>query len=150
LFEVEAYWAAKYIAGDLQLPEVKKMKANWEMWADRRGYQHSRSNGQYMLLDILHNHCRCERLSGHGLDAIAFQGDHVRDLSEDSGYPYDLSVDQIFNEWYDSKLVKPHGILTYRDQRYTSKFSGTESPSSRNSFMQAFDDSIEAFVNPQY
>jgi trimethylamine monooxygenase len=88
-------------------------------------------------------------LGDHGHDAIVFQGDHVRDLSEDSGYPFDLSADQIFKEWHDSKLVKPRGILTYRDQSHTSKFTGTESPSPENSFMQAFDDSIEAFVNPQ-
>ena len=38
-------------------------------------------------------------------------------------------------------------VLTYRDQSFPSKFTGTPSPIHLRSFMDALDDSMETFMN---
>ena len=50
----------------------------------------------------------------------------------------------IFNEWEGHKMKD---VLTYRDQSFPSKFTGTPSPIHLRSFMDALDDSMETFMN---
>ena len=66
------------------------------------------------------------------------------DLSKDSAYGHDLDVGEIFME---AKSNKMKNILTYRDQSFHSKFTGTKAPAPRCTFMEAFDDSLSTFVS---
>ena len=42
---------------------------------------------------------------------------------------------------------KVEDVLTYRDQSFSSKFTGTPSPIHLRNFMHALDDSMETFMN---
>ena len=42
---------------------------------------------------------------------------------------------------------KVEDVLTYRDQSFSSKFTGTPSPIHLRNFMHALDDSLETFMN---
>ena len=76
-------------------------------------------------------------------EEIHFQTDFIMDLCKDANYGYDLDVSDMFEEW---EQHKQESILTYRDKCFTSKFTGTKSPTHKFTFMNAFDDSISAFV----
>ena len=95
-----------------------------------------------MLLRHIFVPFRCQNLKDCH-EEIVFQTDFVMDLCKDSKYEHDLDVGDMFQEWEHHKV---EDILTYRDRCFTSKFSGSISPAPKCSFMEAFDDSIAAFV----
>merc|ERR1719510_1229118 len=97
-FDVQAHWAVKYLMGELKLPDKAKMEADWKRWFAR--------------LNALKDQT----------EAITYQGDFVKDLATESEYGYDLDVDDIFHSW---KADKYKDILSYRDQSFASKFTGT-------------------------
>ncbi|KAM7451107.1 hypothetical protein ABFA07_001178 [Porites harrisoni] len=76
-------------------------------------------------------------------DAIDFQTAYVADLVKESNYSYDLDVSEMFHAWYKSKL---DNITAYRDQSFTSKFTGHKASPSHTPFMEEFDDSMEHFL----
>ena len=76
-------------------------------------------------------------------EEITFQGDHIRDWQKEAGYPYDVSVDDMFFSWEHDKY---RDILTYRDVSFASKFTGTQSPIHHSTFMEALDDSMACFL----
>ena len=78
-----------------------------------------------------------------GTEEITFQGDFVKELVEESDYGFDLDVDDIFHSW---KADKYKDIMSYRDQSFASKFTGTQSPIHHSTFMDALDDSLECFM----
>ena len=59
-----------------------------------------------------------------GHEEIDFQTAYVEELARDCGsdYPYDLDVGEMFHTW---KGHKANNILTYRDQSFASKYTGT-------------------------
>jgi len=122
MFDVQAHWAVKYLMGELKLPDKAKMEADWKRWFAR--------------LNALKDQT----------EAITYQGDFVKDLATESDYGYDLDVDDIFHSW---KADKYKDILSYRDQSFASKFTGTQSPIHHSSFMDALDDSLETFMGKQ-
>ena len=75
---------------------------------------------------------------------IDFQADFVTDLAKESNYGYDLDVRELIHRF---AKMKKQDITTYRDQSYTSKFTGTKSPVHHTPFMEAFDDSLQTFLN---
>ena len=79
-------------------------------------------------------------------EAITYQGDFVKDLATESDYGFDLDVDDIFHSW---KADKYKDIMSYRDQSFASKFTGTQSPIHHSTFMDALDDSLETFMGKQ-
>lgn len=58
-------------------------------------------------------------------------------------YGYDLDVSDLFNAWEHHKY---DNVLTYRDHGHVSKFTGKKAPPAPVTFMEAHDDSLEAFV----
>ncbi|ELT93817.1 hypothetical protein CAPTEDRAFT_213062 [Capitella teleta] len=123
LFDVEAHWAVKYIMGQIKVVEKGDMEQDWKQWVARLNKVES------------------------DLGLIGFQGAHIKDMSADSGYPYDVNVYDMFEGWYKDKREPNHGIMTYRDKSFTSKYTGTKAPLPVQPFMEAFDDSLECFVN---
>ena len=76
-------------------------------------------------------------------DAIDFQTAYVAELVKESNYSYDLDVSEMLHAWYKSKL---DNITAYRDQSFTSKFTGHKASPSHTPFMEEFDDSMERFL----
>ena len=86
---------------------------------------------------------RCDNLKDC-FEEIDFQSDFIVDLSKDCKYGYDLDVRDIFNQ---AKHNKKENILTYRDQCFYSKFTGSKSLAPKCTFMKAFDDSVAGFIS---
>ena len=76
--------------------------------------------------------------------AIDYQTDFVKDLCSDVGFEYDVDVADVYHVWEDHKK---EDILTYRDRSFKSKFTGTAAPVYHTTFMRAFDDTLESFIN---
>ena len=76
-------------------------------------------------------------------DDIDFQTDFLLDIAKDANYGYNLDTAEEFHVWEKHKQVS---ILTYRDQSYASRFTGTKSPIHHTTFMEALDDSMQTFL----
>jgi trimethylamine monooxygenase len=122
MFDVVGLWVAKYIMKDgISLPDAAAMEADWSAWVARN-----------------------KTLKGCN-EEILFQTDFVQDIVKDCGadYPFNLDVKEIFYEWEHHKDVD---VLSYRDQSFASKFTGTKSPIHHTTFMKALDDSLQTFM----
>lgn len=74
---------------------------------------------------------------------IDYQTAYIADLVKESNYGYDLDAAEINHSWYKCKMAD---IVTYREQSYTSKFTGTRSQVPDTPFMKAFDDSMQNYL----
>lgn len=119
MFDVQAYWAIKYLTGKINLPGKNDMVEDWKTWVAKN-----------KALKDCH-------------EEINFQTDFVLDLAKDSGYGFDLDVGEIFHSW---EHDKDRDILTYRDISFASKFTKTQSPIHHSTFMSALDDSMACFL----
>jgi len=123
MFDALGLWIVKLIEGEMgPLPSKEEMDKNWKSWVAR------------------------EKTLKSCNDGADFQTDYVNEIVKDLGsdYPYDLDVAEIFYGWL---ADKKKDILTYRDQSFTSKYTGTKSPIHHTNFMYALDDSLETFMN---
>jgi len=122
MFDICGLWLAKHLLGEIDLPDKATMNRDWNKWVDRN-----------KALTDCH-------------EEINFQTDFVMDLVKDCGedYPFNLDVGDIFHAW---EHHKDEDVLTYRDQSFPSKFTGTPSPIHMSSFMEALDDSMQTFMN---
>jgi len=122
MFDIVGLWLTKHLIGEITLPDHETMDKQWRPWVFRN----------QKLAD-----CHEE---------INFQTDYVMDLVKECGkdYPYNLDVGDIFHAW---EHHKDEDVLTYRDQSFPSKFTGTPSPIHLRSFMEALDDTLETFMN---
>lgn len=76
---------------------------------------------------------------------IDFQTAYVRDLLDATDYP-DFNVEAVaalFKQW---KHDKKDDILGYRNCSYRSVLTGTLAPPHHTPWMEAMDDSLEAFL----
>ena len=121
MFDVVGLWMTKHLIGEITLPDHETMDKQWRPWVFRN----------QKLAD-----CHEE---------INFQTDFVMDIVKECGkdYPYNLDVGDIFHAW---EHHKDEDVLTYRDQSFPSKFTGTPSPIHLRNFMEALDDTLETFM----
>lgn len=77
-------------------------------------------------------------------DDIDFQTEYLVDVAKEANYGYDLDTAEEFHVW---EKHKRDNILTYRDQSYTSKFTGNKSPIHHTTWIEALDDSKETFLS---
>src|SRR5690606_26062310 len=73
------------------------------------------------------------------------QAAYVRDLVDRSDYP-DFAIEEMaemFKQWMRDKR---EGILDYRNKSYRSTITGTLAPPHHTPWMEAMDDSLEAFL----
>jgi trimethylamine monooxygenase len=122
MFDAQAWFARDVIMGRIALPDAAAIEADIRSWRAR------------------------EEAVTNPFEAIDFQTDYVRDLLSATDYPA-LDVDHVaklFKEWEHHKM---EGILTYRDQSYPSTLTGTVAPKHHTVWMQALDDSLEAFLS---
>lgn len=121
MFDAQAWYARDVIFGRISLPSNDVQEADIKAWRARE-----------------------ERVA-NPFEAIDFQTDYVRDLLNQTDYP-PLNVDRVaelFKEWEHHKI---EGILTYRDRSYPSTITGNMAPPHHTKWMEAMDDSLDAFL----
>ncbi|KXJ25602.1 Flavin-containing monooxygenase FMO GS-OX-like 9 [Exaiptasia diaphana] len=120
MFDMQAKWALEYIVGDREVPDKKTMEADVDKWTLRLN--------------------KIDDMNG----IIDFQTDYVKSLAEEVNYGYDVDCADMIKYRLGYTVDHP---LTYRDTCYVSKYSGVESIKHHTSFMEAFDDSMETFLD---
>lgn len=122
MFDAQAWFVRDVILGRISLPEKADMQRNSAEW---RAREEALADDEAM---------------------IRFQGDYVRSLIEQTDYPsFDIEgVNQTFLAW---EQHKHDGIMTFRDRSYRSLMTGTQAPPHHTRWLDAMDDSLEAFLN---
>ena len=123
MFDAQAWYARDLMLGRIALPSVEAMQDDRARWTRR------------------------EEAIADPFEAIDFQTAYVRDLMEPTDYPR-LDLDHVaatFKEW---EHHKAEGILTYRNRSYVSALTGRMAPVHHTPWMEAMDDSLEAFLHP--
>jgi len=121
MFDAQAWYARDVILGRITLPSLTEQAADMVKWITM------------------------EEQLANPFEAIDFQTEYTRDLLSATDYPR-LDVDmcaRLFKEW---EHHKTEGILTYRDRAYPSTLTGNMAPVHHTPWMQALDDSMEAFL----
>lgn len=121
LFDVQAWWARDVMMGRIRLPPEEELKANFAKWRARE-----------------------ETLDG-AEQMIWFQGDYVKELLAETDYPsFDIEgTNKTFMEW---EHHKAEDIMGFRNNAYRSLMTGTMSPTHHTPWLDALDDSMEAYL----
>jgi trimethylamine monooxygenase len=122
MFDAQAWYARDVVLGRIALPDAADMERDIKAWRAR------------------------EEAVENPFQGIDFQADYMLDLLEHTDYPT-MNVRQmadLFKEW---EHHKAEGIVTYRDRAYASTLTGTMAPAHHTRWMEALDDSLEAFLN---
>jgi len=121
MFDAQAWCARDVILGRLGVPDAATRQADISRWVG------------------------AEEAVADAFDAIDYQTNYVRELLDATDYP-PLDVDHVarlFKAWEHHKM---ENILTYRDRAYPSVLTGTQAPPHHTVWMEALDDSLEAFL----
>jgi trimethylamine monooxygenase len=121
MFDAQAWYSRDVILGRQKLPSLSEMRKNSAEWRAR------------------------EEKIETAEHAIWFQGDHVKDLISLTDYPsFDIQkVNETFMEWEHHKM---ENIMGFRDNAYRSIMTGKMSPVHHTPWLQALDDSMEAYL----
>jgi trimethylamine monooxygenase len=121
MFDAQAWYARDVILGRIALPVAAAMAADAAHWVAR------------------------EEAAGDPSAHIDFQAAYIRDLVGPTDYPeFDIEgMGELFKEWTRDKQAD---ILGYRNKSYRSTMTGTLSPPHHTPWMEAMDDSLEAFL----
>jgi len=121
MFDAQAWWVRDVILGEIALPSREAMQADSQAWRDR------------------------EETLDSDESMIRFQGDYVKSLISKTDYPsFDIDgVNRTFLEW---EHHKHENIMTFRDYSYRSLMTGTMAPRHHTPWLDAMDDSLEAFL----
>ncbi|KXJ57059.1 MAG: potassium transporter [Neptuniibacter sp. Phe_28] len=122
MFDAQAWYVRDIIMGRIPLPSKEEMTANSMEWRERELRQETAE------------------------EMFTFQGDYILELIEATDYPtFDIEgVRQTFLEW---KHHKKENIMTFRDHSYRSLMTGTMSPPHHTPWIDALDDSLEAYLS---
>lgn len=122
MFDAQAWWARDVIMGKIVLPADKAALA-----ADVA----MRVAGEDAGTD--------------DYDAIQYQGDYIKEMIDETDYPsFDVdAVCVIFREWKEHKKTD---IMAFRDNSYKSVTTGTMAPLHHTPWVEALDDSLEAYL----
>jgi trimethylamine monooxygenase len=121
MFDAQAWYARDVVLGRIALPAAADMAKDVAEWRAR------------------------EETVKNAFGGIDFQADYMVDLLAATDYPA-MNVRQmaeLFKQW---EHHKGEGIVTYRDRSYPSTLTGTMAPPHHTKWMQALDDSLEAFL----
>jgi len=121
MFDAQAWYARDVILGRITLPTREAMQADSEAWRAR------------------------EEALETAADGIDFQCAYVRELIELTDcfdFKPEIMAEQ-FKEW---KHHKEENVLTYREHCFPSILTGNMAPVHHTPWMQALDDSMEAFL----
>lgn len=118
LLDAQALFVRDVIVGKVTLPSQEAMWEDLNKWVERR------------------------KNVKDAFDDIQLQTDHLLDLNQITGYPYNCDASQRFFDWEHSKA---RDIMTYRNQQYTSIFTGTLA--APKNYFEEFDDSVDGWCN---
>ncbi|RKU01151.1 potassium transporter [Burkholderia sp. Nafp2/4-1b] len=121
MFDAQAWYARDVILGRIALPGFDAMHADSLAW---RAREEALVTNQQMF---------------------EYQGSYIQDLIDATDYPnFDIaSVNRTFLAW---KHDKHENIMGYRDKSYRSLMTGTQSPPHHTPWLDALDDSMEAYL----
>lgn len=123
MFDAQAWYVRDIIMGRIPLPATKEeMTADSMEWRERE-----------LKLETAE-------------EMYTYQGDYIQGLINETDYPsFDIpAVNQAFLEW---KHHKKENIMTFRDHAYASIMTGTMSPKHHTPWIDALDDSMEAYLS---
>lgn len=123
MFDAQAWYVRDIIVGRIPLPATKEeMTANSMEWRERE-----------LTLETAE-------------EMYTYQGDYIQELIEATDYPtFDIAgVNKTFLEW---KHHKKENIMTFRDHSYRSLMTGTMAPPHHTPWIDALDDSLEAYLS---
>ncbi len=122
MFDAQAWYVRDIILGRIELPaSQEEMAADSMAWRERE-----------LTLET------AEQM-------YTFQGDYILELIEATDYPtFDIEgVNKTFLEW---KHHKKENLMTFRDYSYRSLMTGTLSPQHHTPWIDALDDSLQAYL----
>lgn len=121
MFDAQAWFVRDLILGKLDLPDAETRAAGIADWQGR------------------------EEAAGTPEEQIDFQAAYVSQLIAATDYPTldTAAVAALFKQWEHDKEAD---IMGYRDHSYRSVLTGTVSPRHHTRWMEALDDSLEAFL----
>ena len=121
MFDAQAWYVRDQIMGRIKLPKSDVMKKDSKAWRKRE-----------------------EKLED-AEQMIWFQGDYVKQLIEATDYPtFDIeAVNKTFMVWEHDKAAD---IMGYRNKSYRSLMTGNQQPTHHTPWLEAMDDSLEAFM----
>lgn len=124
MFDAQAWYARDVIMGDIELPARDEMTADSKQW--------------------LKEEAKIE----DAFDDVDFQAAYTRDLMGPIDYPaFDIEgMGELFKEWLRDKQAD---ILGYRNKSYRSTMTGEVAPPHHTPWMEALDDSLEAFLSDE-
>ena len=121
MFDAQAWYARDLILGKIELPLFEEMLSHTKEWHERETAQ---DDAAY---------------------AIDFQGEYTQMLIDETDYPnFDIKgVNRTFKDW---KHNKKDDIMGFRDKSHASLMTGTQSPPHHTPWLEALDDSLEAYL----
>ena len=121
MFDAQAWYVRDQIMGRIKLPKADAMKKDSKAWRKRE-----------------------EKLED-AEQMIWFQGDYVKQLIDATDYPtFDIeAVNKTFMLWEHDKAAD---IMGYRNKSYRSLMTGNQQPAHHTPWLEAMDDSLEAFM----
>jgi trimethylamine monooxygenase len=121
MFDAQAWYVRDQIIGRIKLPKADAMKKDSKAWRKR---EEKLENPEQM---------------------IWFQGDYVKQLIDATDYPsFDIeAVNKTFMVWEHDKAAD---IMGYRNKSYRSLMTGNQQPAHHTPWLEAMDDSLEAFM----
>lgn len=124
MFDAQALWAVRYIMGESQIPKSKEeLVQDIERWQEK-------------LARLTTRHA-----------TVDFIRDYVSDVAKDAKYTSVENIHKIAEHFHRWENDRCENIATFRDHQYRSVFTGTLSPIHHTPFMDAYDDTMETFVN---
>jgi trimethylamine monooxygenase len=121
MFDAQAWYARDVMIGRVKLPSLAEMRADSAAWREK------------------------EEASGGAADDIDFQCTYIRDLLDRTDYP-DFKPEVVAEQFKEWKHHKEEDVLTYRHHSFPSTLTGTMAPPHHTPWMEALDDSLEAFL----
>ncbi len=121
MFDAQAWWARDVMLGRIALPDKAAMLADVEDRVAR------------------------EDAGEDDYDAIRYQGDYTRELIAETDYP-SFDVDAANEAFFQWKKHKKEAIMGFRDNGYISPMTGTKAPPHHTPWVDALDDSLEAYL----
>ena len=122
MFDAQAWYARDVVLGRIALPSAEEREQDIDNWRSR----------EEQLKDPIED--------------IDYQTDYTKDLCAPTDYPtFDLDLAaELFKHW---EHHKEEDILTYRNKSHRSPCTGTEAPIHHTVWIEAMDDSMDAFLS---
>jgi trimethylamine monooxygenase len=121
MFDAQAWYVRDVIMGLITLPTLEEMRADSQSWRAREDALETAAEG------------------------IDFQGAYVRDLIDRTDC-FDFKPEIMAEQFKDWKHHKEENVLTYREHCFPSILTGNMAPVHHTPWIEALDDSMEAFL----